>query len=188
MKKNTIISILLLTAIALTLWVILLLARKPNYQIKERIFYDTITTTDTVYLTRNVFIDKPTLVKETVLRVDTVDNILHDTIFNVRAIREENKKMLFLKQKVYSDMLDSSRYKAFVSGYGYPYDSFPRLDSISIDVRYPKITDYKTVTIEKVTEKVKKKHWNMGVMAGVGYGVVNKKPDLFVGIGGGYSF
>lgn len=69
-------------------------------------------------------------------------------------------------QKRYED----STYTAWVSGYE------PRLDSIEVYRR--------TVTIEKRKEgRVRNKRLSIGLTGGFGYGFINRKPDVFLGIG-----
>ena len=55
------------------------------------------------------------------------------------------------------------------------------VDSIALrfNVDYPKIIQTQTIT-KTVT---KKKHWNYGIQTGFGYGVYNRKPDLYIGVG-----
>ena len=59
------------------------------------------------------------------------------------------------------------------------------IDSIALrfNVNYPKITQTQTIT-KTVT---KKKHWNYGIQTGLGYGVYNRKPDLYIGLGIQYN-
>ena len=62
------------------------------------------------------------------------------------------------------------------------------VDSIGLrfNVDYPKVTQTQTITRE--ITKYKKKHFNYGIQTGVGYGLLNKKPDLYVGFGVQYNF
>ena len=55
------------------------------------------------------------------------------------------------------------------------------VDSIALrfNVDYPKIIQTQTIT-KTVT---KKKHWNYGIQTGFGYGIYNRKPDLYIGLG-----
>lgn len=55
------------------------------------------------------------------------------------------------------------------------------VDSIALrfNVDYPKIIQTQTIT-KTVT---KKKHWNYGIQTGLGYGIYNRKPDLYIGLG-----
>ena len=81
-------------------------------------------------------------------------------------------------QRVYSD---DSTYKAWVSGYD------PRLDSINV---YRK-TIKETVTIQLPAEKKKRTFWqrfNIGIQAGYGLGLDDKKAHPYVGCGIGFNF
>lgn len=59
------------------------------------------------------------------------------------------------------------------------------VDSIALrfNVDYPKIIQTQTIT-KTVT---KKKHWNYGIQTGIGYGIYNRKPDLYIGVGIQYN-
>ena len=59
------------------------------------------------------------------------------------------------------------------------------VDSIALkfNVDYPKIIQTQTIT-KTVT---KKKRWNYGIQTGFGYGVYNRKPDLYIGVGLQYN-
>ena len=81
-------------------------------------------------------------------------------------------------QRVYSD---DSTYKAWVSGYE------PRLDSINV---YRK-TIKETVTITIPAEKRRRTFWqrfNIGIQAGYGLGLDDKKAHPYLGGGVGFSF
>lgn len=69
-------------------------------------------------------------------------------------------------QKRYED----STYTAWVSGYE------PRLDSIEVY--------QKTMVVTKSVEgRVKNRRFNVGLTGGFGYGVITRKPDLWLGVG-----
>lgn len=55
------------------------------------------------------------------------------------------------------------------------------VDSIALrfNVDYPKIIQTQTIT-KTIT---KKKRWNYGIQTGIGYGIYNRKPDLYIGVG-----
>lgn len=55
------------------------------------------------------------------------------------------------------------------------------VDSIALrfNVDYPKIIQTQTIT-KTVTRK---KRWNYGIQTGFGYGIYNRKPDLYIGVG-----
>lgn len=71
-----------------------------------------------------------------------------------------------IMQKRYEDSL----YTAWVSGYE------PNIDSINL--RLPTITETVTKTIVKPSPLI-----TVGIQAGAGYGVINRKPDIYVGVG-----
>jgi hypothetical protein len=81
-------------------------------------------------------------------------------------------------QRIFSD---DSTYTAYVSGA--VVDSFPRLDSISITQRNI-IIDHE---IERIIKK-KKKAITFGLQVGAGIGVIQKKPDIYIGIGAQWNF
>ena len=83
------------------------------------------------------------------------------------TIRDSIEVPIPIVQKRYEDSL----YTAWVSGYD------PALDSI--DLRLPTITETITKTIVKPSPLI-----TFGVQVGGGYGVFNRKPDVYVGIGG----
>lgn len=59
------------------------------------------------------------------------------------------------------------------------------VDSIALrfNVDYPKIIQTQTIT-KTIT---KKKRWNYGIQTGLGYGIYNRKPDLYIGVGIQYN-
>lgn len=83
------------------------------------------------------------------------------------TIRDSIEVPVQIQQKRYEDSL----YTAWVSGYE------PALDSINL--RLPTITETVTKTIVKPSPLI-----TFGVQVGGGYGVFNRKPDVYVGIGG----
>lgn len=59
---------------------------------------------------------------------------------------------------------------------------YPKLDSITFKLKY------KQINTNTIIEKPKKdKRWNVGVGVGTGYGLINKKPDVFVGVSISYK-
>jgi hypothetical protein len=73
---------------------------------------------------------------------------------------------------------DDSTYECKISGVE------PNLDYIKV---FPKTT---IITNEKVITNTitKKPHFSWGIQTGLGYGVINKKLDVFVGLGAQYNF
>lgn len=108
------------------------------------------------------------------IKQKVAENSAYDTMQPTSIDTIELPKM----QRVYSD---DSTYKAWVSGYE------PRLDSINV---YRK-TIKETVTIQMPAEKKKRTFWqrfNIGIQAGYGLGLDDKKAHPYLGGGVGFSF
>ena len=73
----------------------------------------------------------------------------------------------------------SVNYHLLVRTDNYDIDSI----ALSFNVDYPKIIQTQTIT-KTIT---KKKHWNYGIQTGFGYGIYNRKPDLYIGVGIQYN-
>ena len=119
----------------------------------------TVVERDTTIIVKNdtIVVSKPIELEKTIIRYDTITK---DTI-------------LTYEQKTYGD----SNYVAYISGHD------PRLDSINI---FCKDTT-RTITITNEVEKKQSwasKHLGWGITLGGGYGLVNQRFDLFVGVGG----
>lgn len=143
-------------------WMITL-RKKNDVIIKEKIEYKYIEKHDTFQ------IEKPIPKYITKIKTDTIQ--VNESIFAEIPI----------ERKVYEDTIfnDSAsiHYKAEISGYK------ANLEGIWADVR----TRQKEVLI---TQKIKEKpsRLQFGTTIGVGYGFINKKPDVFIGIGLSYRF
>lgn len=141
------------------------LLKQPDIQTKIEFKTDTLTVTktDTVpqYITKTI--TKPIPIKEEIIR--------HDTLYNAP-----------LSLKTYEDSITTTndakvQYRAIISGYE------QSLDTIEFNVQYPMVTNTieKTITNEKTITKYKSPKITAGIAAGAGYGIINKKPDIFIG-------
>lgn len=115
---------------------------------------------DTVTVIDTQFIEKP---------VPIYIKSEPDTIY-IPSI--DSTVVLDKETKVYSD----STFEVQISGFQ------PQLDFIRV---FPKTT---YITTEKTLETVKKKRFTQGIQAGIGYGIINKKADIYVGYGIQYNF
>ena len=125
------------------------------------------------------------------IEINDVETIRQDTVIVRDTLKFYKPKPIYVKSekdtlfindttfielpketKVYRD----STYEARISGFQ------PNLEYIKV---FPK-TIY--VTKEKVSYIEKKKHFNHGLQVGVGFGVINMKPDVYVGYGFTYTF
>lgn len=109
--------------------------------------------------------DEPKNIPDNTIQVFAPSELGGDTLSesNDTALKDTLRAVVPLTQKEYRD----SNFTAYVSGF------MPKLDSI--EVRSKVITYTKTVT--------KYHTFNVGLTGGLGYGLINKKPDVFIGVG-----
>ena len=122
---------------------------------------------DTVRIVRTIK-PKPIVKDSTIIKyVARYFQVKGDTEIRYDTLRQTDsvQVQIPITQKRY----EGDDYKAWVSGYE------PKLDSIHINT----YTDI-------VTVREKAPRWNIGVHAGVGYGITSKKIEPFIGIGIGY--
>lgn len=145
-----------------------------NHELKQEIItvekpvikYQTKTEikTDTIYKE----IIKPKYLTETIIRTDTIKA---DTAVN------------FVQREYYTTINTDTitgQIKAVVSGVN------PTLDTLQYNLHIPIKTVTNEITVERT--KYKQKHWNFTVGVGGGYGLINRKADIFVGGVVGYAF
>ena len=109
-----------------------------------------------------------------------------DTIFITDAQTQEVAQHIKKTYEVDSLHIDTTcippasvNYHLVVRTDNYDVDSI----ALRFNVDYPKITQTQTIT-KTVTRK---KHWNYGIQTGFGYGIYNRKPDLYIGVGIQYN-
>jgi len=140
---------------------ILIILNLYQYNHKDITKINTVETRqDTVVIRDTVKIDKPI----PIYIKSEPDTLYIPSIDSTVTIDKETK--------LYKDSL----YEVQVSGIR------PNLDYINV---YPKTT---YITKEKISYVEKKRRFNHGIQVGVGWGLVNRKPDVFVGYGFQYSF
>ena len=109
-----------------------------------------------------------------------------DTIFITDAQTQEVAQHIKKTYEVDSLHIDTTcippasvNYHLLVRTDNYDIDSI----ALRFNVDYPKIIQTQTIT-KTVTRK---KRWNYGIQTGFGYGVYNRKPDLYIGVGIQYN-
>jgi len=163
-KRDTIKLLTLLLAIS-GFFNFYFLLKQPVVETKIEFKTDTltITKTDTVpqYITKTI--TKPIPIKEEIIR--------YDTLYNAP-----------LSVKTYEDSITTTndakvQYRAIISGYE------QSLDTIEFNVKYPMVTNTitNTITNEKTITKYKNPKITFNLSVGAGYGIINKKPDIYVG-------
>lgn len=119
--------------------------------------------TDTITITKvdTIIISKP------VIKTKYIAKVITDTLTTTDSLKVEAN--IPIETKIYQQ---DSLYKAVVSGY------CVSLDSLEI---YPSHT-----TTIITNNNLKKSRWNIGILSGIGYGLLNKKIDYFIGFGISY--
>lgn len=146
----------------LIIFIIVLICLKCCYYFKAK--EEKIPQTDTITITQ---IDTITIIKPQPI-VKYRDRIIRDTLYNTDSVLVPVD--VPIETKVYQD----SNYRAIISGYR------PQLDTISIfnknQIQY----------INKITYKTKRINFSPSI--GFGYGMFNRKFDMYVGFSIGYNF
>lgn len=133
---------------------------KKSVKISEVVKTDTITKVDTV------IVEKP--IPDTIY----LTKIVTDTVYSTDSVKVEVQ--LPIETKTYTD---DSTYNVQISGFK------AELDKIEV---FPRTT---TIYKEKVQEiALKQPLIKHGVQVGVGYGMINNKPDFYIGYGISINF
>lgn len=145
----------------LIIFIILLICLKCCYSNREK---EEIQITDTITIIKR---DTITIIKpQPVIRYR--DRIIRDTLYSIDSIP------VFINVPIETKVYADSNYRAVVSGYK------ASLDTISIFNK--NLIQY----INKITYKTKRINFSPSI--GFGYGMFNKRIDMYVGFSIGYSF
>ena len=162
-KKNKTMNYYKIYSVILTVLSVVLLATTIYYSNNKKVVYETVTKNDTIVIHSfdTITIEKTNISYRDVIVLDTI--YIEDTA-------------LVVEQKVYCDSLST----IYISGVN------PELDSI--EYRLPR--DTIQIEIEKIQTVKEKDNFfknRFVVTAGVyaGYGLLNRKPDIYVGLGFG---
>lgn len=136
----------------------------------QEISPDTITVSDTIWNTDTFNVVKPIPKYITKLRTDTVYTEKGDTI----ELKTENKHY----QDTVACQQDTIILQSFITGIN------SSLDSVKVELKKQEITN--TIEITKYV-KEKPKLFKIQPQIGVGYGILNKNFDMYVGLGVGIN-
>lgn len=122
----------------------------------------------------------------TVQKRDTIVEYKYrtDTIYNTKTNTEY--KNITINDTVYIESKPEI-YKDSTDNYDITIQSV-KMDWYKLNIHHRDTITYTKEIIKNVYTKPKKQHFNHGITLGVGYGVWNQKPDLFIGYSVMYSF
>lgn len=129
-----------------------------------------------------VNVEKEVIVEKT----DTIVNFKYitDTIYNSKKDTEykyitvNDTTYIESKPEIFKDSTD--KYDITINAV--------KLNNYQLNIHHRDTITYTKEIIKNVYTKPKKQHLNHGITLGVGYGVWNQKPDLFIGYSVMYSF
>ena len=135
---------------------------------------DTIvsTKTDTIYKTDTFTLIKPKPVYANVVKTDTLYTNQGEPI------------QLKTEQKTYKDTICAANDTVIATSYISGINA--NLDSLNLQLFRKELIKTNTVEITKFVKK--KQRVNISPQLGVGYGLINKKPDIYAGIGISVNF
>ena len=121
----------------------------------------------------------------TVEKTDTIIDYMYktDTIYNTKTnteykyITKNDTAYIESKPEIYKD--STEKYDITIQSV--------KMDWYKLNIHHRDTITYTKEIIKNVYNK-KKQHFNHGITLGVGYGVWNQKPDLFIGYSVMYSF
>ena len=121
----------------------------------------------------------------TVQKRDTIVEYKYstDTIYNTKTNTEY--KYLTINDTIYIENKPEI-YNDSTENYDITINAV-KLNSYQLNIHHTDTITYTNEIIKNVYIK-KKQHFNHGITLGVGYGVWNKRPDLFIGYSVMYSF
>lgn len=122
----------------------------------------------------------------TVEKTDTIIDYIYktDTIYNTKTNTEY--KYITINDTAYIENKPEI-YKDSTDNYDITIKSV-KMDWYKLNIHKRDTITYAKEIIKNVYTKPKKQHFNHGISFGVGYGVWNQKPDLFIGYSVMYSF
>lgn len=128
--------------------------------------------TDTIYKTDTFKINKPV--------PEYIEKIKTDTVYS----KEGDEIELITENKTYIDTVCNKKDTAIVTSYITGVNA--TLDSLSVRFNKREIIKTNTITITKTISR--KKPFSYGLQVGAGYGIFNKKVDMYIGVGGTLNF
>ena len=129
-----------------------------------------------------VNVEKEVIVEKT----DTIVNFKYitDTIYNNK--KDTEYKYITVNDTTYIESKPEI-YKDSTDNYDITIQSV-KMDWYKLNIHKTDTITYTKEIIKNVYTKPKKQHFTHGIQVGLGWGVWNRKPDLFIGYGIQYNF
>ena len=124
---------------------------------------------------KEVIVEKTDTIIDYMYKTDTIYNTKTNTEY--KYITKNDTVYIENKPEIYKDSTDN---------YDITIQSV-KMDWYKLNIHHRDTITYTKEIIKNVYNK-KKQHFNHGITLGVGYGVWNQKPDLFIGYSVMYSF
>lgn len=162
------------------IWVCLfiILAILGGFYFGKCYFNEKIEKIDTIITTKTDTLWKDTTIWKYKTVPKYINVIKRDTVYD----KEQNPIELVTENKVYQDTIVCAKDTVAVTSYIRGINASQ--DSIKVWLKKSEITKTNTIEITKYIEK-KRNRIHIVPNVSVGYGLVNKKPDIYVGIGVG---
>ena len=125
---------------------------------------------------KEVIVEKTDTIVEYKYKTDTIYNTKTNTEY--KYLTKNDTVYIENKPEIYKDSTDN---------YDITIQSV-KMDWYKLNIHKRDSITYTKEIIKNVYNKPKKQHFNHGITLGVGYGVWNQKPDLFIGYSVMYSF
>ena len=125
---------------------------------------------------KEVIVEKTDTIIDYMYKTDTIYNTKTNTEY--KYITRNDTVYIENKPEIYKDSTDN---------YDITIQSV-KMDWYKLNIHHRDTITYTKEIIKNVYTKPKKQHLNQGITLGVGYGVWNQKPDLFIGYSVMYSF
>ena len=124
---------------------------------------------------KEVIVEKTDTIIDYIYKTDTIYNTKTNTEY--KYLTKNDTVYIENKPEIYKDSTDN---------YDITIQSV-KMDWYKLNIHHRDTITYSKEIIKNVYNK-KKQHFNHGITLGVGYGVWNQKPDLFIGYSVMYSF
>ena len=125
---------------------------------------------------KEVIVEKTDTIIDYIYKTDTIYNTKTNTEY--KYITKNDTAYIENKPEIYKDSTDN---------YDITIQSV-KMDWYKLNIHKRDTITYTKEIIKNVYTKPKKQHFHHGITLGVGYGVWNQKPDLFIGYSVMYSF